>query len=168
MLTTDRDKPGCGWNGPPSGGGLSRPVRQSWTGPDGPDLATDQMVSGLGFTRARRARCVPVSRATYSGSRLLTAQTTVRSTWATAGPQVAATTFASRCSTAAKAPVSYRRRTTGLEHRPSGRPLLDGPGHSAHSYGSEGRARRVPDLRVGRGPSRHSRTDRLAVLRGPQ
>src|ERR1022692_5058716 len=46
MLTTDLDKPGRGWNGPPSGGGLTRPVRQSWTGPDGPDLATDQKVGG--------------------------------------------------------------------------------------------------------------------------
>ena len=44
----------------------------------------------------RRARYVPVSRATCGDSRLLTARLTVRSTWATAGPQVAATTFASR------------------------------------------------------------------------
>ena len=39
---------------------------------------------------------------------------------------------------AAKAIASYRHRTTGLEHRPSTRPLLDGSGQSAHCYGSEG------------------------------
>ena len=46
MLTTNLDKPGCGWNSPPSRVGLSRLVRRSWTAPDGPDLATDQKVGG--------------------------------------------------------------------------------------------------------------------------
>jgi hypothetical protein len=41
--------------------------------------------------------------------------------------------------TAAVAIASYRREATRLEHRPSRRPPLDGPGQSAHSYGSEGR-----------------------------
>ena len=34
--------------------------------------------------------------------------------------------------------ASYRRKATGLEHRPSGQPLLDRSGRSAHNYGSEG------------------------------
>ena len=34
--------------------------------------------------------------------------------------------------------ASYRRRTTALENQASRQPLLDSPGQSAHSYGSEG------------------------------
>jgi len=40
--------------------------------------------------------------------------------------------------TAANTVASYRRTTTGLEHRPRGQPLLDRSGRSAHAYGSEG------------------------------
>src|SRR5215472_7991035 len=47
-----------------------------------------------------------------------------------------------RASTAAKTAAmgvaSYRRRTTGLEHRPRRRPLLHRSGLSVHNYGSEG------------------------------
>jgi hypothetical protein len=48
--------------------------------------------------------------------------------------------------TAAKAIASYRREATRLEHRPSRRPPLDGPGQSAHSYGSEGAAPHVVQM----------------------
>jgi hypothetical protein len=37
--------------------------------------------------------------------------------------------------TAAIIIASYRRMTTGLEHRPRRQPLLDNPGWSAHAYG---------------------------------
>jgi hypothetical protein len=50
--------------------------------------------------------------------------------------------------TAAKPMASYRRERTCLEHRPSTRLLLDGPGQSAHNYGSEGRARTMRRCRV--------------------
>jgi hypothetical protein len=73
----------------------------------------------------------------------------------------------SRCTTTAKAAamamVAYRRGTTGLEHRPSRKPALDGSGRSAHAYGSEGRVRHVPDQVVGQGSSR-SFADRLTGL----
>lgn len=39
-------------------------------------------------------------------------------------------------STTAKTTASYRHATTGLEHRPTGRPPLDRPGQSARAYGS--------------------------------
>src|SRR5258708_30716595 len=42
MLTTDLDGPGCCWASSPSVSGMSRLVRRLWTGPDSPDLATDQ------------------------------------------------------------------------------------------------------------------------------
>jgi hypothetical protein len=35
--------------------------------------------------------------------------------------------------------ASYRCGTTGLEHQPSTQPRPDGPGRSAHDYGTEGR-----------------------------
>jgi hypothetical protein len=35
--------------------------------------------------------------------------------------------------------ASYRQKRTGLEHRPRGQPLLDGPGRLAQAYGLEGR-----------------------------
>lgn len=57
-------------------------------------------------------------------------------------------------STVVKAIASYRRRTTALEHRASGQPLLDSPGQSAHSYGSDApRRKRVPDRAVNQGNS---------------
>src|SRR5215471_13993496 len=34
--------------------------------------------------------------------------------------------------------ATYRHGTTSLDHRPSRQTLLDGPGRSAHAYGSEG------------------------------
>ena len=39
---------------------------------------------------------------------------------------------------AAMAIASYRHGATGLEYRPSRRPLVDGYGRSAHYHGSEG------------------------------
>src|SRR6266487_3678752 len=70
-------------------------------------------------------------------------------------PATAATLRGSTAaSTAAKAIASYRRETTSLEYRPSRRPRLDGSGQSAHAYGSQGRARHVPDQGVGQGSSR--------------
>ena len=40
--------------------------------------------------------------------------------------------------TAAKPLHNTRRTWTTLEYRPSPRPVTDGPGRRAHSYGSEG------------------------------
>src|SRR5215510_3128322 len=59
--------------------------------------------------------------------------------------------------------ASYRRGATGLEYRPSTEPRLDGPGQFAHNYGSQGRARHVPDQVVGQGSSR-SLADKLIGL----
>ena len=56
-----------------------------------------------------------------------------------AGPPVVASKCSSAASTAAKAMASYRRGTTGLEHRPRRRPPMDGRGQFAYAYGSEGR-----------------------------
>src|SRR6266496_434494 len=42
--------------------------------------------------------------------------------------------------TAAMTAASYRRKTTGLEDRPRGQPLLDRSGRSAHNYGSASQA----------------------------
>ena len=47
--------------------------------------------------------------------------------------------------TVAKPLNSTRHTWTTLEYRPSPRTAKDGPGRLAHSYGSEVRARRVPD-----------------------
>ena len=47
-------------------------------------------------------------------------------------------TAATVAKTVAKPLNSTRRTWTTLEHRPSPRPVTDGPGRCAHSYGSEG------------------------------
>ena len=50
--------------------------------------------------------------------------------------------------TVAKPLNSTRHTWTTLEYRPSPQTPTDGPGRLAHSCGSEGRARRVPDEKV--------------------
>ncbi len=60
-----------------------------------------------------RARRVPVRRVTHGDSRSFTEQLTMLLTCAAAGPAGAATSFASRCSTAAKT-VAHRERRRGL------------------------------------------------------
>jgi len=44
--------------------------------------------------------------------------------------------------TVAMTVASYRRKTTGVEHRPRGQPLLDRSGQSAHYYGSDAQVTR--------------------------
>jgi hypothetical protein len=61
--------------------------------------------------------------------------------------------------TAAKPLNNTRRTWTTLEYRPSPRPVTDGPGRLAHSYGSDAprskaRTNCVPDRPVDRGNSR--------------
>ncbi len=75
----------------------------------------------------------------------------------------AALDAATAAETAAMPMVNYRRRTTRLEYRPSRQPPLDGLGRPAHAYGSQGRARHVPDQVVGQGSSRPL-ADRLIDL----
>ena len=52
---------------------------------------------------------------------------------------------------------------TTVEYRPSARTAVDGPGRCAHYYGSEGRARRVPDQAVDRGSSRSLRDSTASI-----
>ena len=58
---------------------------------------------------------------------------------------------ATAANTAAKPLDNTGPRWTAVECRPSARTATDSPGRCAYSYGSEGRARRVPDQAVNRG-----------------
>jgi hypothetical protein len=66
----------------------------------------------------------------------------------------------SAAATVAKPLDGARRTWTTLEYRPSPRPVTDGPGRLAHSYGSDApRGRRVPDRAVIGQPFGHWFTD---------
>lgn len=89
------------------------------------------------------------------------------STGGRTGQKDGRTIFASRCSTVANTvaePLDDAcQASTSLEHRPRAPTRPDDPGRLAQNYGSEGRARHVPDRAVAQGQSR-SLADKPAGL----
>ena len=87
---------------------------------------------------ARRAISVPLAPGAGGTSRALTAKPPTSLVPLLDRSRRFARWCSTVANTAAKPTASYRREATSLEHRPRRRPLLDGRGRLAHSYGLEG------------------------------